>query len=131
MSLQFSSLCRKERLRMQHKVGSSITALQRSCQKEYTQEQNRTFTLHPISSSQKLPAHNPVWQVNAASQAPEPASGDLERPHRNFHFMFVTSVQYAPTSECNPTQNGSQTPLGQSNTGQTKHSFSLLLFIHF
>lgn len=68
--------------------GSSIAALQCSCQKEYTQEQNRTLTLHCISSSQKLPVHNPVWQVNAASQVPESISGDLKDPTE-------TSISYS------------------------------------
>lgn len=57
-------------------------------------EQNLNIT--PYFFQQKLPVHNPVWQVNAASQVPEPVSGDLQRPHRNFHFLFTTSVQHVP-----------------------------------
>lgn len=107
-----SPLCWKERLSFWRKVGSSIAALQRSCQKEYTQEQNRTLTLHQISSSQKLPVRNPVWQVNAASHIPESVSGDLQRPHRNFHFLFTTSIQHGPNLRGQPKAKQELNPTG-------------------
>lgn len=70
-------------------------------------EQARTSALNLISSSQKLPARNPAWQINAPSQVPEAVSGDLRRPHGNFHFPFTAPRNMLPASEATPEQNGS------------------------
>lgn len=70
-------------------------------------DQTRTSALNLVSSSQKLPARNSAWQVNAPSQVPEAVSGDLQRPHGNSHFLFTMPRNALPASEATPEQNGS------------------------